>query len=330
MKGATAWLLACVLVATEPAWTGAVECHLSDSTCDTGACRPTSHWLAGADLVLLRPHFNHNPAFTVMQSDGASFESFTDTNFEYDLGLSPRVWLEYQAASEIGVRTQFWYFDQSANAASASPPANGLGQITHPEFGAVDISTSIPTDRFAADSGLKAYYVDVEMTKRGSFGCWDLIGSAGLRYGSVEQRYAARLLNGAGTLAGSLDFDHRLEGIGPTFAVETRRPLGANLTLFANARGSLLFGQNKATFAGGEDLDLLTPFRTSYASSQEDILPIGEIQLGAEWRSPKSAAGQFFVRSAFETQFWSGAGNASSLEGNLGLIGCSFGIGLLR
>jgi hypothetical protein len=91
-----------------------------------------------------------------------------------------------------------------------------------------------------------------------------------------------------------------------------------------------LFGRNKATFAGGEDLDLLTPFRTSHVNSQDDIFPIGEIQLGAEWRSAKSAAGQFFVRSAFETQFWNGAGIASSTSGDLGLIGFSLGVGLVR
>jgi hypothetical protein len=121
-----------------------------------------------------------------------------------------------------------------------------------------------------------------------------------------------------------------LEGIGPTFAIETRRPLGTNVSVFANARGSLLFGQNKATFAGGEDLDLTTPFRTAYATSQDDVLPIGEIQLGGEWTSIARAWGQVFVWGAFERQLWSGAGNASTLEGNLGLVGFSFGIGLLR
>jgi hypothetical protein len=150
-----------------------------------------------------------------MQSDGASFENFADTNFDYDLGLSPRVWLEYRRGTDIGMRGRFWYFDQAADPASASPPANGFGLITHPAFGAVDISTGIPTDRFTADSGLKAYYGDLEMTKRGSFDSWDLTASAGLRYGSIEQRYAGRLWNGTGTLAGSLDFEHRLDGIGP-------------------------------------------------------------------------------------------------------------------
>jgi hypothetical protein len=293
-------------------------------------CGPWSQWLAGVDMVALKPHFHSNTAFTMMQSDGVSFESFSDTNFNYDLGLSPRLWLEYRAASEIGIRSQFWRFAQSAGTESASPPANGFGRITHPRFGTVDISTTIPTDHFTADSGLKAYFVDAEITKVGNFACWDLIASAGLRYGSVEQRYTARLRNAAGVLAGSLDFEHRLEGIGPTFAVETRRPLGANVTLFANARGSLLFGPNSVTFAGGEDLDLLNPFQTTSTTLQDDILPIGEIQLGGEWRSTASAWGQVFAHGAFETQLWSGAGNASSLDGNLGLVGWSFGIGLVR
>ena len=306
------------------------EALISDSSCQADTCAPASHWLAGADLVLLRPFFSHNPAFTVMQADGASFENFTDTNFTYDLAMSPRIWLEYRSADDLGVRTQFWQFDQGSNAATTSPPANGFGRVIPPTFDGVDISTTIPTDRFIADSALNAYYIDAEVTKRGSFACWDVVGSAGLRYASVEQRYTAQLRTGPGTLAGLLNLQHRVQGIGPTLAIETRRSLFDGLTLFANGRGSLLFGQSQATFIGGEDLDLATPFHTSYRSSQDSLLPIGEMQLGGEWWSPASSLGQLFVRSALETQFWNGVGNASSENGNLGLIGFSVGVGIVH
>ncbi len=324
------WLLAIATLGTGADEVFVEEASISDSSCQADTCRLTSHWLAGADLVLLRPFFSHNPAFTVMQADGTSFENFTDTNFTYDLAMSPRIWLEYRSANDFGVRTQFWQSDQGSKAAATSPPANGFGRVIPPTFDGVDISSTIPTERFSANSGLQAYYVDAEVTKRGSFSSWDVVGSAGLRYASVEQHYTAQLRTGAGALAGLLDLQHRIEGIGPTLAIETRRPLFSGLTLFASGRGSLLFGQSQATFVGGEDLDLATPFHTTYHSSQDSLLPIGEMQLGGEWWSPTSSVGQFFVRSALETQFWNSVGSASSENGNLGLIGFSLGVGLVR
>ena len=54
------------------------------------------------------------------------------------------------------------------------------------------------------------------------------------------------------------------------------------------------------------------------------------MQLGGEWWSPTSSLGQFFLRSALEIQFWNDVGNASSGNGNLGLIGFSLGVGLVR
>lgn len=328
----TSWLrcLACVGLLVGGAAVRADETQLVDGAEPAASSESASRWLAGADLVVLKPHFSENPAYTVLQSDGFSSERYTATNFEYDLAVSPRIWLEYRAANDIGVRSQFWQFDGDSQTASASPPANGFGEIRPPTFDGVDIATNIPTDRFTANSGLKAYYVDAEVTKRGSFCNWDLLGAAGLRYGSVQQSYAARLHTGDGVLAGSLDMEHRMEGIGPTIALETRRPLGLGFILLANARGSLLYGPSQANFAGGEDLDLQTPFHTAYESSQDTVIPVGELQLGGEWWASPCRFGQLFARSAFEAQVWNGVGNASSLDGNLGLAGFSFGVGLMR
>ncbi|MCY2991978.1 MAG: Lpg1974 family pore-forming outer membrane protein [Planctomycetota bacterium] len=290
---------------------------------------PTSHWLAGADAVALQPHFRDNTAFTVKQSDGVTVDNFNTTNFHYDLGLSPRVWLEYRTDTDLALRTTFWIFDQTSRTESASPPANGFGEITHPKFYLVDISSGIPNNRFTAASSLRMYYADLEVAKRGSFSNWDLVASAGVRYGSVEQRYQAKLRDNIGDLNGTLDFEHRLEGFGPTIAVETRRQLTQSLAAFANLRYSYLFGEQQSTFAGGTSL-IPGLYQITATSVQDDALSISEMQLGGEWTASPTRLGQWFVRGAFETQFWTGAGNASSLSGDLGLIGFSLGLGLVR
>ncbi|MCA9167400.1 MAG: hypothetical protein KDB23_07010, partial [Planctomycetales bacterium] len=94
---------------------------------------------------------------------------------------------------------------------------------------------------------------------------------------------------------------------------------------------SILFADGESKLDAGEDLDLTTPFLTDKVTSRDDLLPIGELQVGLEWQPPATRyAMQPFVRAALEGQIWSGAGNATSEDGNLGLLGFHVGIGFLR
>jgi hypothetical protein len=263
-------------------------------------------------------------------SCGFSTETFTDTAFNYDYTVSPRAWLEYRTADDVGIRATYFQFDQAADTATGSPPANGFGAVFHPVFGLVNIGSPIPGDVYTTQSGLEVYSIDLEVTKWVDFSTWQLMGSVGLRYASVEQSYEAQLRDALGTLVGSLDNQRRLDGFGPTLGVEFRRPLTAGLSLFGTARGSLLFGEQSTTFVGGEDLDLITPLFTFANSEEDDLLPVGELQLGVDWWSAQYSWGQFFVHGALEAQLWSGAGSAVSEEGSLGFFGANVGLGFAR
>ena len=256
-----------------------------------------------------------------MESDGDTFESFQDTEFEYDLDFAPRVWLAYEFQEGSGVRVTYWQFDHSANGVTASPPENGFGQITHPPFGAVDISTTIPSDVFSAASDLNAYSIDVEFARNLDFGGWSFAAGAGLRYASVKQTYRAQLRDDNATLLGTIDFNHNLRGLGPTISVTAGRPLPRCWTAFAAARASLLFGDGESRLVAGEDLDLTSPFNTRRANSRDDVFSIGELQLGLEWSPCCLGCWKPFLRGAFEGQLWSGVGNASSEDGDLGFVG---------
>jgi hypothetical protein len=310
--------------------------HESSGCCADGIgcavdCCGTSRqgWTVGFEAVLVKPRFDDNVAFTVMESDGVSFETFNDQEFDYDLAVSPRVWLGYEAATGLGLRMQYWQFDQDANDAVASPPANGFGRITHPTFGAVDITSTIPTDSFSVASTLNVYALDLEGTKRVDFDSWWMMVSGGLRYASTEQSYLAQLRNGAGTLRGEIDLQQQLEGVGPTVSLYAARYVVGDIAVFGMARGSLLYGDGETSLRAGEDLDLAQPFLTRRDTSREDLLPVGELQLGAEW-SPNWSGWQPFVRSALEGQVWDGVGNATSEDGSLGFFGFTLGVGLTR
>lgn len=287
-------------------------------------------WGAGVDLVFVRPHFGQNIAFSRTESDGVGFANTTDVAFDYDYSLAPRVWVDYQTPVGIGLRASYFAFDQGSAMLTANPPANGFGLISHPAFGAVDISSTIPTESFSARSGLDLYSIDLEMTKRADFSTWLLLAGAGVRYASIEQEYLAQLRNGANALAGQINFRHDLSGFGPTVSVQSRRPLAESLGFFGMARGSLLFGQGHSSLQAGEDLDLALPFITTRTSQSDSLLPIGEIQVGLDACSRLTQYGQFTTRVALEGQLWGGVGNASSESGALGLLGLSVGFGLSR
>lgn len=280
----------------------------------------------GYEFVIVKPHFDKNQALATLKSDGATFENFRRTEFDYDMELSSRVWLQYEMPDGLGLRVRYWKYAESPESVSANPPANGLGRIDHPVFADVDVSSTIPDEIYSASSELDVYTIDIEATRTVDFGNWWVNASIGLRVGSVEQAYLGQLTDNAGTLLGQIDFEHELRGAGSTMSVYVARSC-VGLTLFGMARGSLLLSEGESTLFAREDLDLTNSFNTNRTSDRDDLLPIGEIQVGLEWRQSYRTHNPF-IRAAFESQVWGDAGSASSEEGNLGFFGISVALGM--
>lgn len=294
-----------------------------------GTCVSRPEVFAGFEATFVKPRFESNVAFTTMEADGASFESFSETEFDYDLEFTPRVFVGWQNDGGVGLRTTWWQFDSSAATASASPPANGFGTITHPVFGSVDISSVVPTDTFSAASDLSVYTIDIEATRETSFCGWDLGVAGGVRYARSEQGYSAELSDNADTLRGSINYRQSIEGFGPTISLSTFRPITDDAGFFCKARGSVLFGDGESTLAAVEDADLTTPFNTTRTTNRDDLLSIGEIQLGFRWQSlaKRGQPYRLFLTAALEGQIWNGGGSATSEDGSLGFFGFNTGVG---
>jgi hypothetical protein len=314
-----------------------------DTCCDPTCCEPvccdtvcepsgSGSWscFGGFEAVFVQPRFSDNLAFTVMESDDNSFESFEDVEFDYDLEFTPRLWLGVESCDGLGVRATWWQFDHAAAQASANPPANGFGSITPPTFRNVNLSTSIPSDTYSASTDLNVYTLDLEITKHASFCNWEFGFGGGLRYARAEQGYFSELRDDTQTLLGRIDYRQSIEGVGPTISLSAFRPLTCTLGTFCAARGSVLFGDGKSSLSAGDDLDLSTPFLTTSSTSRQDVLTIGEVQLGVRWSAKKRSGRSFqpFASLALEGQVWNNAGNASSEEGTLGFFGFNAGTGL--
>lgn len=282
----------------------------------------------GVELSFLQPYFESNPAATMLSGDGDTFESFTDIEFDFGTELSPRVWLEYSANNQMGIRAVWWDFDHGADPVSASPDDNGFGRISNPDFGDIDLSTTVPGSTYNTTTDLHAWTLDIEGTRTFTGGCWKWLAAAGVRYAEIDQTYISDLQSAAGDLQGRIDYSHRSEGFGPTVFLRAQRPILPGISLFGSARGSLLYGDSASTLDAVEDLDLDDQLRTLRLTGRDDLLPIGEVQVGLQVSPPGGAVWRPYLHVALEGQHWAGAGNASSEDGSLGFFGFNVALGV--
>jgi hypothetical protein len=231
---------------------------------------------------------------------------------------------------DLGFRASWWHFDHSADPATGNPPANGLGELTPPSFGDVDLSSTVPTDSYTATTGLNAYTLDIEATKSTQFRAWQFGVGGGFRYARIEQDYIGVLSDSGDDVLSNVAYEQSIQGFGPTFPLEAFRTVNCDSGLFAKARGSVLFGDSKSRMVAGEDLSLTTPFITTATTASDDILTICELQVGYRWQAPASNCRLIrpFGSVALEGQMWDGAGNASSQDGNMGFFGFNSAVGI--
>jgi hypothetical protein len=214
-------------------------------------------------------------------------------------------------------------------------------------------------DQILAANKIRLNVWDFEATQDFKSGCWSLAVSAGVRYAMLSQSYTATrqgftgLLSPASPLTDDVNADdtvvadtnslianHTINGVGPTASLDIRRPIGGRgLALYGTARGSILFGRNKqsAILLSHQQLGELDPTEAddtppistgaSLAANHDQVMPVAEVEAGAEW-SRQMGRIVPFVRVGIVAQTWFDAGSATSLNGDLGFFGMTFGAGL--
>ncbi|MEM6798152.1 MAG: Lpg1974 family pore-forming outer membrane protein [Planctomycetota bacterium] len=152
---------------------------------------------------------------------------------------------------------------------------------------------------------------DCEVTQRGEFRKWDLLVAGGLRYGGVDVRENSGLFSGLSAAVFFGPTGVSFDGVGPTFAGEARRELGASgLSIVGRARTALLFG----------DIDIASAFHGGGAISIEDeFVQVWEFQFGLAYDHDCSF-GTATCGVFWEAQRWDSESNAL---GDLALHGLS-------
>jgi hypothetical protein len=271
-----------------------------------------------AGIYLLQPTFQSDPA-VIVSNAGAPLTAQRD--FNRHMIASPAVWLTIINERGWGLRTRYYDVSQRSTLNVASgpdeslSPASPVAGVQAPVFGTASAIGALNIDSW-----------DLEVVCAFERARWCLLLGGGIRYAHVNQDYIATIadLGGVQTLATA---HHNLNGVGPTFSLQGRRPLwhGCCLSCYGDLHASILFGSAEDNYTG-------TPpggAGGAFSRHQISVLPIGELEVGLEASHPVHHCRLFF-QTGFVGQVWWGGGsaanfdavnNAAASNSNFGFIG---------
>lgn len=269
---------------------------------------------AGAGFYYIRPAWSANPAFATFGTLGnATTASGTLSSIKYDYAFSPRLWLGVAVVDSVGGRVRYWSFDQSDpvlvrdNSDSIFTTAAPLG------VGFATQGSATNPGVLMVQSRLRLNAIDGEITKDLAIGRMEILWAGGVRYAHLTQNYGAGELMANGATQ-ALTSGNRLDGFGPTFAIEARYPTIGGIILYDNVRASLLYGTgSQSAFS-----QTISNGNLAMTADRNALLPIGELEIGGEYRR-NVGPGTIFVNMALVGQLWFGAGNSSLSDGSSSL-----------
>jgi len=320
---------------------GPSPCLLPDEIqrCTVQCCSTAGgYFTAGGGFYLIQPYFASNPIGAYRSSVGTTF-SRVERDFPYHMDVAPLAWLSYTSESGLGFRVRYWQLCQSSQDSFGLP--KGASFASAAPLGLT--ITAGADEGFAAASDLMLLVWDFEATQVWRCDNWQILGAAGIRYAHLAQDYLAA---SSGIVGGPnaqyLDSGHNFNGAGPTVAVDIKRLFpSSGFALYSNARGALLFGSaHQRVFRQVTSPTTGLPLSLEESASfQATVLPVGELEFGAEYRRDLGHA-DLLVQLGLVGQVWLGAGNganSSVLNGgsfhsdnnsNLGFVGMAFRFGV--
>ena len=272
---------------------------------------------AGMALVFARPWFTDASNYGVYD---APADHSTAVSFDYDYELTPRIWLGYIGPNGRGVRARYWHFEHSGRPRSLTQTDPNVfygADWIHP-WGMITAMTTGVGDTMDITNSIEAQTLDLEVTQTLNFGWAEIMFGGGLRYAYLEKKFNASI-PGVDFLIAHHDF----EGVGPTISMDLRLPIDpcGCWSLYTGCRYSIMFGSSWAYGENGTD-----PFDYRL----DEVLSIGEIEIGVEWARPVSYLGNLVFRAGYEAQVWYEAGSPSNVGGDLGFEGINVKLGFIR
>lgn len=282
----------------------------------TGCCGGCCGTYAQYENVFVKPFFTDGVAFNTLNGN-----NLTEFPFDWNLEYSSRFEIGCNSECGFGWRARYWRLDNETVLTDTQANIFAGFADDHAEFDSV-------TGTIRAAHSVELDVVDLE----GVYNECCTTYSVGMRYVRMDQTYTGTIA--ARTITGTHDF----EGIGPTMSAEKRLPCLFGLSLFSNVRTSLLYGDSTAAAFESNSTD------RTLRRNEGDLIGIGEMQVGADWRR-ETCYGLLFFTTALEAQYWLSAGTStpSTVEdddpsyqdegaqsADMGFFGGTIRIGILR
>jgi hypothetical protein len=240
----------------------------------------------GIEATYLRanPKDGHDPYFP----DAFFAREFADMD---DYAAAPRVWVGVESCAGRGIRARYWDYRNAAHAE---------------DFDVEDIETGEGLFLFNACAGLRAYAIDLEVTRRRCTANGWVLGSLGVRHAALARNDSLNVFLADDDLLISTAATERFDATGLTAALEGWRPIGDSpFAWYGNVRGSVLWGDTHQTAWSvyQDPVSLAAQYVQTRQPARE--LYIFEFQTGLEWSRPIMCCdGRLFLRTLFEYQLW--------------------------
>ena len=268
------------------------------------ACPPKG-WFVSLGLNVLRPQWQTNQALGILTPLGGGQFTSTAREFNFDYQASPFIDLGYVAQNGLGFRVGYWGFSGNSRV-SVTPPAGGFVSSAAP----LGLGTFGTINSVQADAQLAFHVWDFELTQQLVYDQWWWQFAGGIRYLHISQGYNVTTSGPANSLD-DLISSHKFDGAGPTLAVKGQRQLGnSNFSLYGQARGSLVFGDNSQQsqlFAANGTLG------SSASQASRSAVGITELEIGV-WYQRSFSRFLLVATGGVVGQYWSNVGNAANTD----------------
>ncbi|MBI1831698.1 MAG: hypothetical protein HYR84_09635 [Planctomycetes bacterium] len=293
----------------------------------------------------IRPYWTSRDfTLAVPAANAGSFPLLGDVGHVDDhFALAPRLNYKYDVSDVLAIKATGSFMNLTGHLErTLSAPDGTLANLS------ANSSLTIVTANLPEIS--TRFYYD-ELFLRPAQSHWSIFNDLaidlgiGTRYSSIEQNYTGKLTNTvpAGKNETQRYSHQNFKGVGLTTTLNFSLPVRDEWRLFTNLRGSILVGDNSKDSSLSVVLQGVPGAATSISQSKTEFIPIGEMEVGAEWTHefsdvarPTVPPALFTVRVGFSGQIWGNVGplSAGSPQGfrtsNLYLVGAHVMVGLAR
>jgi hypothetical protein len=288
------------------------SCSLPDGPCCEG------RWIFGGDYLYVRPHFSDATAYAYGSDIPPSHADVTAQDFDFQYSSSFRVFAGYHFD---GTDTELRFTYTRLTGHTESDAGNfGTDRFAVDPFGdiagtavildpdsvrdgqtisdrVINGQTPGAGDHIASTADVAVNLFDLDLIKPILWVCGgcEFRYSAGVRIAQVSQNYQSVVSANGSFFSGGV-FTAQFNGAGPRLGLQAERYFGRcrQFSLFANAAGSLLFGESDTHFV---QVSLPLGFNGAQETDTIRVVPVADAEIGTAW-SPtpwlKFSAGWLF------------------------------------